>query len=186
MYYADFSVPPSIDGEYLYLIWDLRDAILEELCYGGTLNDSCCNCTPGNYYLNASFSTATSVFEDINLTTLAPDGFYSLDGIVRELLDGVLLPSQPCGPCSVEASLCFGSSAEDVCCYCNETCATPYNYYLVGNNEDFEITVYFYNQDGVLSSFLLGSESSDYICSIGAPYSDSSITVVFLDCNCGL
>lgn len=185
LYYADFSVPTSIDGEYLYLIWDLRDAIPAELCYGGTLNDSCCDCTPGDYYLNASFSTATSVFEDINLTTLAPDGFYSLDGIVRELVDGVLLPSQPCGPCSVEVSLCFGSSLEDVCCFCADTCLTPYNSYLVTNNESFEVTIYFYNEDGVLSSTLLGSEGLTYICSIGTPYSDSNITSDFYSCGCG-
>jgi hypothetical protein len=48
-YYADFTVPPSIDGDYLYLIWDLRKSIPIKLCFSkGALNDInevCCECT---------------------------------------------------------------------------------------------------------------------------------------------
>jgi len=45
LYYADFTVPASSNGEYLYLIWDLRDANPVELCYSDTSsNDACCNC----------------------------------------------------------------------------------------------------------------------------------------------
>lgn len=44
-YYADFIVPPSIDGEYLYLIWDLRKSIPVTLCYHvDDINEVCCNC----------------------------------------------------------------------------------------------------------------------------------------------
>lgn len=42
---ADFIVPASSNGEYLYLIWDLRDANPVELCYSDiSSNDACCNC----------------------------------------------------------------------------------------------------------------------------------------------
>jgi len=49
------------------------------------------------YYINApSLSSATSVFSNATLTTLAADGFYS-DGLVsRQQLSGVLLPEQNC------------------------------------------------------------------------------------------
>jgi len=56
----------------------------------------------GIYYFNGtSFSTATSVFTDAALTTLAPDGYYSNAGIVRQQLSGVLLNAQPCNSCAV-------------------------------------------------------------------------------------
>ena len=184
LYYADFVVPASSNGEYLYLIWDLRDAILTELCFGTTRIDSCCNCVPGNYYLNASFASATCVFNDDDLTDVADNGFYSADGIVRELVDGVLLPQQPCSPCGVEVSLCFGTSNVDVCCNCAETCATPYNLYEVVNNESFPVTVYYYNEIGVLTSFTLPLTGAS-LCSIGTPYSSSNITATLRACGCG-
>lgn len=46
-YYAEFTVPPSVDGDYLYLIWDLRDSIPVDLCYSETsIQDICCDCLP--------------------------------------------------------------------------------------------------------------------------------------------
>jgi len=45
IYYADFVVPASSNGQFLYLIWDLRDANPVELCYSEIdPNDACCNC----------------------------------------------------------------------------------------------------------------------------------------------
>ena len=42
---ADFIVPASSNGEYLYLIWDLRDSNPVDLCYSSiSFNDACCNC----------------------------------------------------------------------------------------------------------------------------------------------
>ena len=186
IYYADFTVPPSIDGEYIYLIWDLRNAIPAELCYGASLNDSCCDCTEGSYYLNGTtLSEATCVFDDINLSVVSDNGFYSAGGVVRELVDGVLLPVQSCGSCAVEVSLCLGVTSDDACCNCGETCPTPYNYYLVNNNESFDVTVFFYNENGILNSSILSASAVDVgFCSIGTPYSSSSITAVFDSCNC--
>lgn len=54
----------------------------------------------GTYYLNApSLGSATSVFDDAGLTTLASDGFYSDGVIAREQVSGVLLPQQSCPSC---------------------------------------------------------------------------------------
>ena len=186
LYYADFVVPPSINGEFLYLIWDLRDAIPAELCYSGeAVGNGCCDCVPGNYFLNASFSTATSIFTDINLTTIAPDGTYSTGGIRRELISGVLFPVQPCNSCSVEVQLCFGTSPVDVCCNCDLTCTTPYNYYEITNNEAFDTTIFFYNEQGIFSSLpLLASAVGVVYCSIGEPYAETSITITNVLCDC--
>lgn len=53
------------------------------------------------YYLNApSLASATAVFSNAALTTLAADGFYS-DGVIsREQVSGVLLPQQSCPSCA--------------------------------------------------------------------------------------
>ena len=184
-YYANFTVPANAGGNYLYLIWDLRSAISTVLCFGSTTNDSCCDCTSGTYYLDGAFNVATSVWTNNTLSTFAANGFYSLDGIVRELVDGVLLPQQVCTACAVEVSLCFGITAIDACCNCETTCTTPYNSYLVTNNESFEVIVYFYNENGILSSLpLTGSTEDAQFCSIGTPFSDSDITATYDSCDC--
>lgn len=186
LFYADFVVPAS--GDYLYLIWDLRDAILTELCFATNVKDACCDCTPGNYYLNASFENSTSIFTDANMTTFAPNGFYSFGGIVRELVDGVLLPAQACGTCGVEVSLCFGTNANDVCCDCNETCDTPFNAYTVNNQKGASAgLVGIYNQDGIYEEISIPAGAILTICSIGYPVSLNPsviVTVTFQSCDC--
>lgn len=53
------------------------------------------------YYLNGpSLASATAVFSNAALTTLAADGFYS-DGVIsREQVSGALLPQQSCPSCA--------------------------------------------------------------------------------------
>lgn len=52
-------------------------------------------------YINSSqFALATAVFTDQALTTLAADGFYSMQGIVREQVNGVLGKSFVCEACA--------------------------------------------------------------------------------------
>ena len=41
--YSTSFVMPST-GSYLYLIWDYRTSTEDDLCFGATLADSCCNC----------------------------------------------------------------------------------------------------------------------------------------------
>jgi len=58
--------------------------------------------TSGTFYLDApSLSTATVVYSNAALTTVAANGFYSQGGIVREQVSGVLLPQQTCASCSI-------------------------------------------------------------------------------------
>ena len=44
IYNASFTVPPSIDGEYLYIIWDLRASTAVSLCYDNNVDTICCDC----------------------------------------------------------------------------------------------------------------------------------------------
>jgi len=185
LYYADFTVPASTNGEYLYLIWDLRDAILTELCYYDLEDLPCCKCETANFYLNSSFNTATSIFIDIDLTTFAPDGFYSADGIVRELSGGLLLPASDCGGCPVEVGLCFGVSAVDVCCECDITCITPVNTYTAYNPTAIPVLVGFYNDKGTYIEVFIDAEKTSYICSIGTPICENELIIIeFFGCGC--
>jgi hypothetical protein len=135
--------------------------------------------------LNAAFNESTAIYTDENLTIPAINGFYSSGGIVRELVDNVLLPQQTCAPCGVEVSLCFGISTLDVCCYCDETCTTPYNLYLVSNPNAFAVNVSFYDENGILNTNSLPASAIDATyCSIGSPFSDEVISVVYDSCDC--
>jgi hypothetical protein len=184
-FYSDFAVPASSLGQYLYLIWDLRNAIELELCYNEFSND-CCDCALENYWLDGSFTSATSIYEDSDFVQIANNGFYSFDGIVRELIDGVLLPAQTCGPCSVEVELCFGPSLLDVCCNCDEACPTPYNSYLVSNSNGFNVLVGFHSETGIYQEIVVpGNAEGVEVCSTGYPTcSSAGVSIIFNNCFC--
>jgi hypothetical protein len=63
VYAADFIVPPSASGQYLYIIWDLRQSYNAQLCYGETIEEVCCECIPCeeecSRYMFTNPSTAT-------------------------------------------------------------------------------------------------------------------------------
>jgi len=63
IYNAPFTVPPSVNGDYLYLIWDLRSSTEVQLCQSDSLEDVCCNCIPCtetcSYYVFTNPETAT-------------------------------------------------------------------------------------------------------------------------------
>jgi hypothetical protein len=89
--------------DYLYLIWDYRAASQVFLCHSGVSEqDVCCNCialTP--YFLNGpNLTSATAIFLDANMTTCAPDGYYSDSVIVRQLVSCSLLPQNTCPSCA--------------------------------------------------------------------------------------
>ena len=59
-------------------------------------------CITGTYYwAGTSFATATQIYSDANLTTVANDGWYSVGGIYRQMVGGVLGPQVPCPSCVV-------------------------------------------------------------------------------------
>jgi len=56
----------------------------------------------GTYYFNGlTFATAVSIYTDIALTTLAPDGYYSDSVVSRRQLNGVLQAAANCPACTV-------------------------------------------------------------------------------------
>ena len=63
VYAADFIVPPSASGQYLYIIWDLRQSYSTQLCYGESKDSVCCDCIPCeeecSQYVFTNPSTAT-------------------------------------------------------------------------------------------------------------------------------
>ena len=53
-----------------------------------------------NKYIDSStFATATAVYEDVNLITKSPDGYYQDNGIYRRQLNGILGPNVTCEEC---------------------------------------------------------------------------------------
>ena len=42
------------------------------------------------YFDGVNFSSATALYTDAALTSLAPDGFYSQNGIIRQQSNGIL------------------------------------------------------------------------------------------------
>lgn len=57
------------------------------------------------YFINgSSLEDSTSVYIDADMKIKAPDGYYSFEGISRELVDGVLLPPQVCPSCAYPCS----------------------------------------------------------------------------------
>jgi hypothetical protein len=93
---------------YLYLVWDYRFLNEFTLCYN-VANPYlvCCDCAPATYYLNSdSFALATTIYTDEDMVTVAPDGYYMLDDVYREMLDGVLLDSVACPGCLIQTQ-CF-------------------------------------------------------------------------------
>ena len=112
--FATFTTPSL--ANYLYLIWDFRQSTSVSLRYSATTaRDACCTASPTAYFINApSLGSATCIFTNSSLTTVAANGYYSDGTIVRQLISGVLYPQQTCD-CSTlttyyELSECGGGT----------------------------------------------------------------------------
>ena len=67
----------------------------------------------GTYYLNGpDLATSTAIFADEDMNICASNGLYSNGIIVRELLNCVLLPAQPCPQCALPCGQVGGESAD--------------------------------------------------------------------------
>ena len=85
-----------------------------------------------NKYIDSgNFLTATAVYDDINLTTKATDGYYQFGGQYRRQVLGALLTATVCADCFAFDSLDYVStSASDLCC---ETQTSVQYYYPAGS-----------------------------------------------------
>ncbi len=89
--------------------------------------------TQGTYYLDApSLAEATVVYQDAGLTTLAPDGYYANGVIVRQQLEGVLMPAQPCPTCNEPLPSYASSGVSDIDNVCFEAITQTYYVSYVG------------------------------------------------------
>ena len=58
-----------------------------------------CNNSGVFYWSGASFETTNMIFTDSNLTSPAPDGWYSVGGVFRQIVGGVLGAATTCPEC---------------------------------------------------------------------------------------
>ena len=115
-YEASFTYNNPSNQTYLYLIYNYAGVASTTLTFGATSLIACCTGASGTYYLNsASFATATSIFTDSGLTTLATDGFYKSGSTVRELSSGVLGTAATCSTCNYIYISAVRSSTTDLC-----------------------------------------------------------------------
>ena len=87
-----------------------------------------------NKYIDSdSFLTAISVYSDEALLSLAPDGYYQINGNYRRQLNGLLGPLVLCQTCQQDVTLfnlCFAVTENDLCC----DTSTPVVVYAAGLN----------------------------------------------------
>ena len=66
-----------------------------------------------NKYIDSNnFLTAISVYNEEDLVTLAPDGYYQSNGIYRRQLNGLLGPERLCDTCALPCGVVAGESAD--------------------------------------------------------------------------
>ena len=119
-YEANFTYSNPSNQTYLYLIYNYAGVVSTSLKFGNTSLLACCLGSSASYFLNtSSFSTATSVYTDSDLTTLAANGFYAeASGAtpeVREQSAGLLISSSTCSTCNYIYISAVRSSTTDLC-----------------------------------------------------------------------
>ena len=116
-YTGSFTYNNPTNLTYLYLIYNYSAVIPTTLYFGTTALNACCLGVSGTYYLNGSdLASATAVYTDANLTTLATDGFYRQTTQSRQLSGGVLLPQVACvSPCNIIYLSTMRAAAADFC-----------------------------------------------------------------------
>ena len=65
------------------------------------MSNPSCNSQTQVYWNGTSFFSATAFFSDSALTNPSPDGWYVFGGVVRQILNGVLLSAVPCESCVI-------------------------------------------------------------------------------------
>ncbi len=165
IYTADFIVPSSSLGNYLYLIWDLRQSIAKELCY---TDDSaevptilCCECAPCDE--NCVSLVFTNESSENEAQIYLPLGLCAQKIPVTITLD----PSETTAPICIDNAqyqISFGSVSVDIiecgCVPCTENCT---EYAIYTQEEDSKIG--YTDCDGnPVTNYTILSESITLIC----------------------
>ena len=183
-YETSFTVPPNSAGDYLYLIWDLRNSKVSNLCYSATgdevsLLNLCCDCTPCvaaciSYTFTNNSGTETA---DVYL----PDGLCDIGEEITVTLD----PGEIVTLCIVNAQ--YYITAGDVSiefeeCDCNG-CPEPCQQYTVWTLKDQGGAVRYIDCDTGL--LVTDTIVGDDIANACVPFGDVP-TVVIGDVNVNL
>ena len=127
IYGANFTVPPTSSGNYLYLIWDLRQSVVKELCYTADVSEVptalCCTCELcTDTCISLIFTNESS---DNEAQIYLPSGLCG-DGTPATI---TLDPSEITAPIcitNVQYQISFGNVSVDIsacgCSGCEETC----------------------------------------------------------------
>ena len=187
MYEASFTYTNTVPVAFLYLIWDYRNPTSISLRYGSSTSIACCSGPSATYFLDTSdFATATAVFADSTLHTKAGDQYYQTGNSVRRQLNGVLELATSCGPCGTTIPLCFGSSADDVCC---TACTySSYSSSLMSTTRSgacglSQTATYYHNGSGttpVVNNFVYSDDKGTTKLGVGY-YSLSATSVIYVD-----
>ena len=105
-YFGEFTLPDVAD-DFLYLVYDLRAPLkLRMFTSPNSAVDACCNGLVVNYYIDTNdFNTATAIYIDSDLTTVAPSGYYVFNNASRSYLGGVMGSISPCQSCNETCTL---------------------------------------------------------------------------------
>ena len=152
-----------------------------------------------NKYIDSvSFLTATAVYDDINLTTKATDGYYQFGGQYRRQVSGLLLTAAVCSDCFTFDSLDYSAtSSSDLCCLVQTPAQYFYptgltflnttNIYTDVNLTNIAADGYYSEPNGSqfrqITGSVLGSLQTCATCYTARTLAFSSVSAVDVCCN---
>jgi hypothetical protein len=168
IFYSEFTVAPVVDGDILYLVWDLRTPYSEELCYttpiGRNYIDSvCCNCSKCD-------SACITVFIE-NPIAYNNDAFVHFEGGLCEgegPTDVTLKPGEAAIFCIVNSAIPFnivyGNPSITITeCGCGSTCPETCWEYTITENPSNATVEYVSCIDGETKTLLItGGEAVSF------------------------
>jgi len=182
LYQTSFTVPPTVSGNYLYLIWDLRNSSISNLCFTDNpeeFQSLCCDCVPceeqciSYTFINNSGEETADVY--------LPDGGCD----IGEPITVTLAPRESVTLCIVNAQYYITAgdvSVEFTECGCSG-CGDPCQQYTVWTLKGQSGAVRYIdcNTGLPVTDTIVGSDIANACVSIGDPP-----TVVIGDVNINL
>ena len=201
LFSGSFTMPPSAAGEYIYMIWDLRNKKSNFLCYTPTseapagLKDICCECAPcsAEEYPCSTFTVNNISAENTATVHFASDCIDNIPFTIE------LDPGEETQVCAQSTSFVFEVRSGDVtveltdctqCTPCYATCETWTAYKLkpAGSSTQFA-GITFIDCDTQEPDFQIVENGYLYqFCQpVGspAPVADTSGYIIEKQSNCG-
>lgn len=197
LFSGTFTVPSASAGDYLYLVWDLRNKNVSMLCNSlsgdeGDLKSLCCDC------VNCSPDISSCVTWSIENVSSNPSTVYFPSGDCQDQIpfSVTLDPNESIDVCAANTGELFQVQSGDVkvvlancteCTACMSSCESWVVYSL--NNADNAVIGYV-NCSGVETGKLVSGGELNYFCTqIGAPapfeFDTNLFTIQKIDmCGC--